>query len=399
MSDFLELIESVRADQADATRVFSGEGTALRAAGGKRDPRYPQKLRAFAEAFADAVHGGDRKSVYLLKEAMSTSDFPLLFGDVIDRSMLGKYREWAPVWPAYAVRRSVRDFRNVSEYDIVGGEAPLDLVPQGDEYPERKVDEARLQWSIRKYGAAMPFLWEAFINDDFQALADVPARFARAARRTEDKFATELHVDTNGPHAGVYTAGNLNIINVANGAATNNPALSIVGLQDGFNVLARATDTDGQPILIELVTLEVPPALEITALNIINAVQINVVEAGGVANQQLWAQNWMRNRLKLVVNPYLPIVAATANGNRSWFLHPTPSGDGGRPAFRMGFLQGHEEPEMFMKAPGAVRVGGGEISPFDGSFENDSIEYKVRYVLGGRSIDPKMTVASNGSGA
>lgn len=401
MDTFLELIESIRTEQSDAATVFRGEGTPIRSAIRKTDPRYLATLATFAEVFASVVTGGSFRDVYRFKEAMSTSDFPLLFGDVIDRSMLGKYREWAPTWPAYAGRRVVRDFRNVSEYDVTGGEAPLDIVPQGDEYPERAVSESRIQWRVQKRGAAMPFLWEAIVNDDFQALSDVPDRFARAARRTEDRVATELHVDANGPHATVYAAGNKNIINIANGAATNNPALSIVGLQDGFKVLAKQVDSDGQPIAIEMVTLEVPPSLEITAQNILNALQIEVVEAGGTANQKLIATNWMKNRLRLVVNPYIPLVAATANGATSWFLHATPAGDalGGRPAFRVGFLRGHEEPEMFMKAPNAVRVGGGDVSPMDGDYEHDEVGYKVRYVIGGVVIDPKMTAASNGSGA
>jgi hypothetical protein len=53
---------------------------------------------------------------------------------------------------------------------------------------------------------------------------------------------------------------------------------------------------------------------------------------------------------------------------------------------------------MFMKAPNAVRVGGGEVSPLDGDYEHDEVGYKVRYVIGGTVIDPKMTAASNGSG-
>lgn len=401
MDTFLELIESIRTEQSDAASVFKGEGLPIRGSRRKQDPRYMSQLATFAEVFANVVTGGGYRDVYLFREAMSTSDFPLLFGDVIDRAMLGKYREWAPTWPAYAGRRVVRDFRNVSEYDVTGGEAPLAIVKQGDEYPERALAEARTQWRVQKRGAAMPFLWEAIVNDDFQALADVPERFARAARRTEDRAATELHVDVNGPHASVYTAGFANIINAANGAATNNPVLSIVGLQDGFKVLSRKVDTDGQPIQIEMTTLEVPPALEITAMNILNALQIEVVEVGGTANQKLITANWMKNKLRLVVNPYIPLVASTANGHTSWFLHATPQGDalGGRPAFRIGFLRGHEEPEMFMKAPNAVRVGGGEVSPLDGDYEHDEVGYKVRYVLGGVVVDPKMTVASNGSAA
>jgi hypothetical protein len=42
--------------------------------------------------------------MHRLQEAMSTSDFPLLFGDIIDRSMLGRYREWPTVWAQLARR-------------------------------------------------------------------------------------------------------------------------------------------------------------------------------------------------------------------------------------------------------------------------------------------------------
>ncbi len=74
--------------------------------------------------------------------------------------------------------------------------------------------------------------------------------------------------------------------------------------------------------------------------------------------------------------------------------------DGGlRAPGRDAFLRGHEEPELFIKEPNARRVGGGPVDPMDGNFENDSIDYKVRHVLGVSRIDPKATVASNGSGS
>jgi hypothetical protein len=33
------------------------------------------------------------------------------------------------------------------------------------------------------------------------------------------------------------------------------------------------------------------------------------------------------------------------------------------------------------------------------SFENDTIDYKVRHVFGGTRVDPKMAVASTGTGS
>src|SRR5690606_28224989 len=137
------------------------------------------------------------------------------------------------------------------------------------------------------------------------------------------------------------------------------------------------------------------PALEVTARNILNATEILAATGGGDGNgnDQLRTANWMRNRVQLVVNPWLPIVDTTT-GNTAWYVFAAPSA--GRPAMEVGFLIGHESPELWMRTPDAVRVGGGTVAPEEGDFEHDAIRYRVRHVLGGTLMDPKMGVASKG---
>jgi len=96
-----------------------------------------------------------------------------------------------------------------------------------------------------------------------------------------------------------------------------------------------------------------------------------------------------------VVNPYIPVIATT-NGKTTWFVHANPNS--GRPAMEMGLLRGHEAPELFMKLQNQVRIGGGG-GAMDGSFEDDTIAYKVRHVFGGARVSGKSTVGSNGSGS
>lgn len=386
MPEFLEVIETIRAEEASVQRLFGGEGRSVRS--GQRSPEYAAKLAEAARFLADIYDG--RRPAYQLREAMTTSDFPLLFGDILDRQLLANYREAPATYRNYTRVATVPDFRTVKRFAIDGSEAVLTKVEQQAEYPESNLSETKYEYSVAKYGRRVPFAWEAIINDDLDALKDIPARLGRAARRTEEKFVTQLFVDTSGPHASFYTTGNKNKV-------TGNPVLSIAALQTAFQTLAAQTDADGEPILIDAVELVVPPALEVTALNILNAIQLEIVEAGGTSNQKVIAANWMRNRLRLNVNPYIPIVASTANGNTSWFLFASPSN--GRPALEIGFLRGHTEPEIFIKEPNARRVGAGVADPMAGDFDTDSIQYKVRHVLGGTRIDPKMTVASNGSGS
>ena len=389
MAEFLETIERIEASAASVQRLYGGEGQSIRSL--KSDsPEYMRKLAEAARLMADAMDG-KRLARWQFQEALGTSDFPLLFGDVLDRQLLASYREWPVSYPNYCAVKQVADFRTVKRFAIDGSEAVLATVNEQEEYPGSTLSETRYQYSVAKYGRRIPFSWEAMINDDLNALKDIPQRFARAARRTEERFVTDLLFDTNGPDATHFSVGNSNIV-------TSNPVLTIAGLQTAFTILAAQTDSDGEPIVIDSAELVVPPALEVVALNILNAVEIRVLTSGGGDSAQgLVATNWMKNRLRLNVNPYIPIVVTTGSrGDTTWLVVANPSS--ARPTVEIGFLRGHAEPEIFIKSPNAQRVGGGAAAPMDGDFDTDSIQYKVRHVLGGVLMDPKAAVGSNGSG-
>lgn len=384
MSEFLDLLETLKAEDASAQRLFGDAGTSIRRM--RRDsPTYKRALVEAAELVSGVYKG--RTPMYRLQEAMSTSDFPLLFGDILDRQLLGVYLEWPTIWPMVAKRETVRDFRTVSRFATDGAEAVLPEVPQGSEYPEASMSETRYQYAVKKYGRRVPFLWETFINDDLDGLRSTPERIAKAARMSEEKFATSLYTSAAGPNTTFFAAGNNNIV-------TGNPALSVAGLTTAFGVLWAQVDKDGNPVYTGQVRLVVPPALAITARNILNATQILAAAGGGVgtAGDQLTMNNWIAGLVAdVVVNPWLPIIE-TSNKN-SWFLFADPGV--GRPAVAMGFLRGNEQPALFVKASNAVRIGGGGLTAAeDGDFDTDGIAYKVRHVFGGVLMEPKAAVAS-----
>lgn len=391
--EFRETLETLRAEEADLRKLFGGDGRPAREA--RRMAGYKAKLGEALNFVAEVYEG--KRPMNHLKEALTTGDFPLLFADIIDREMLADYTATQKSWPLWAKRGSVPDFRLVSRFAIDGSEAVLAAVPQGDQYPESNLTDTVYQYRVGKYGRRIAFAWESMVNDDLDGLKSIPERMGRGAARAEEKFATGLIADTNGPHATMFSAGNKNQVILANGSALANPVLSIAGLQNAYTVLARQLDKDGEPIAIDAVTLVVPPALKVTAKNILMATEVWIIGdlGGGTANQQIHAENWMRNLTQLAVDSYLPIISTT-NGNTSWYLFASPTE--GRPAVEVGFLRGHENPETFVKLADAQLLGGGITDPMDGDFDTDSIQYKVRHVFGGTRLDPKMAVASNGTG-
>ena len=409
--DTLPEINSWDASEAATSTIYANEGSNLSAALRRRRSREtPKYRRAVLEAanLYRRVLRGDRRAALDFQEAMSTSDFPLLFGDILDRQILAKYQSQPVQWEAIAKRGRVRDFRTVKRFTIDGAETVLDEVGQLGEYPAAKLVEGKYEYSVTKKGRRLPLSWETLINDDLDAFAAIPDRMGNAARRSEEKFATSLYAAASGPNGTFFSNANKNVINATvlpgmTPAAPTNPPLSITALQYAMQVLDQQVDKDGDPIYIEGVTLVVPPALKVPAMNILNATEVITANGSGGAStdagrpDRLRVANWMTNGVKLIVNPWLPLISSTANGSSSWYLFADPAV--GRPAMEVGFLIGHELPEMFQKSPNAMRVGGGLVDPTEGDFDTDAIEWKVRHVFGGTLMDPKSAVASNGTNA
>ena len=389
---------------------------------------------------------GTRRDRLRFEEALTISDFPNLFGDVIDRAVLANYLETPYTWNQIAYASEVSDFRPVKRFRIDGGTGLLEntminpvptnpgtgtgtgpgfdssgnMIPisQGAQYPEDFLQDAEYTYRLSKYGKRMPFAWETFINDDLNALKDTPARFGRGARRSEEYYVTKLFAN----NTSFFSTANKNIVTntIVGDSGGNNPVLTITAIQRALIVMMQQLDTSGQPISVEAVTLVVPPSLKVVAQNILSSDYVWMADQGGTqqingANlsatvaQQLHAMNWAKNIVRLAVNYYLPL-CDTTHGHTGWYLFSNP--ESGRPAIEFGRLRGHTTPELFMKMPNSVAIGEGamgpgpgimpgttSMNPMEGDFDTDSVNYKVRHCFGGTTIDPIMAVYSNGSGS
>jgi hypothetical protein len=352
----------------------------------------PQHLQRVAEAAAlmGRVFKGDRRATLQVQELMSTSDFPKLFGDVLDRELMAQYEQITPVWQGFATRAQVNDFRPKHWLDLLGGRAELDPVSEGAEYKARGLTDNEYQLTVGKYGARLPLTWEMMINDDLGAFQTAPQRLAQAARDTEDKLATRLYAGATGPVSAFFTAS---------GGTVDNKALTIDTLSAALTTVATRRDSDNRPIMINAYVLVVPPALEVYAHNIVNATLIRLRNDASSSSQarDIEVTNWLAGKVTIVSNPWLPIIDTSgsgANAGKTWYLFPAPSTP--RPALVMGFLRGYETPDLRVKADTGMRVGGGNVPAEEGSFDNDDIQYRIRHVTGGTTLDPIAAYASVG---
>jgi len=344
----------------------------------KRPEGWETRLKETVDLLTNAKGLKEHEREYLIKEALTTSDFPYLFGDVLDRQVLAAYKAVDPVWKAFVRQSTVKDFKTAYRFAITGGDQYLAEVGEKGEYLASERNEAKYEIAVKKYGRQFDISWETLINDDLGALTDTPRRFGMAATRTEHRIVTGLYAD----NATLYqTAG-------GQGNRSTN-ALTIANLETALETMAAMTDANGEPIMNRAKYLVVPPALEMTARQILtSATKMWVESAGGAATPYPTTNVVSQMGLQLIVDPYLPVIDTTGSGATGWYLFADPKDIA---ALEVARLRGHERPEICMKASDKVKVGGGLLSPFEGDFATDNVFYRVRHVFGGTTLDFRAT--------
>lgn len=365
-------------------------GYARRMASEAHRTRVAAVMRLFQEAmrgdryaqleFHDLMRGSLTRPA---REAMSTSDFPILFGDALNRALARRYAAAQPVWQRFAARQVVADFRPSKIIDFMGAGGVLDRVPEYGEYPARAFEESEFTTTLAKYGDRLQWSWEMQVNDDLGAFDTAPQALTRGATSTEDYVATSVLCDAAGPNSALF-------------ASVDNKPLTRDNLEAAYQSIADVVDEDGNPIDIGDPVLVVPQALSLTAANIVNTTEFQSQTGNGNGQvRSLVSGNGLTVTPQIVVNRWLTAINKDAKAKATWYLLPDPNGI--RPAVYETFLRGHETPDLRVKADAGMRLGGGQIDPSEGSFERDDVQYRIRHVVGGNVGFTDAAYASTGS--
>jgi hypothetical protein len=363
--------------------------------------RNAQKVpEAAMAATLDLIMNKDRLSKRMhearLEEAITTADFPYLFGQVIDRQLLANYKAVYADWKTYVKMSTVPDFNTVRREKLTGGDNTLAEVPEKGEYQPVKPTNCRYTYAVKKYGRQFDISWESLINDSLGAFNDIPTRFATAALRSEARFVTGLYAASTGDgNAALYGSS----LSDCGQSVTNLGVLplTIQNLETTMELMAAQTDPNGEPIGVMGKHLVVPPSLEFTARSIMTSTMKMWTYGGddeAAPVPQAMSNVVPQMGLQLHVDPFLPIIDTT-HGTTAWYLFADPSQGA---ALEFSYLRGYESPEVVMKASNKVAVGGGTLaSPFSGDFETDNVMYRVRHVFGGAPMDPRYTYLQSGA--
>lgn len=343
-----------------------------RAAAGITEADIADAARLFGLAW-----GGNRRARTAVDEALTTSDlFVGVTGEVFDRELRSEYAVNPVQWSKFAARTLVNDFRPKELVDLLGGRGVLGSVPERSHYPIATQTNSKIAISVGKYGEQFGYTFEARRNDRLNELQRLPMGFADKARRTEDSvsLAAMASVLTGAPNTAFFKPANQNIYT---GAFTAD------NVQAALTALRSKRDTDGNLMTAPRLKVVVGPALEFAANRMFTATEFRTT----TGSLEVVERNPLQGTAYDVV-ANLPGAA--------WYVIADPSSP--RPVFYAAFLTGEEVPDLRVKKDQGARPGGGDVPVDGGSFDDDTIWWRVRHITGGAAADPTYSLASDGTG-
>lgn len=324
------------------------------------DDFFEGKVRSLKAAYINFtgdtdVTGRLSASATRMRASVDSTTFALALGDSMTRRMVAEYNA-APMsdWRKIASVVPLVDFRT-NRRDRVGGYGDIPAVAQGAPYAAlTSPTNEEATYSATKRGGTEDVTIEAIKNDDVGAVRRIPQKLARAAARTLYKFVFDFLAanPTIYDSTALFTTGHGNL---ATGALT---ATTLAARRQAM--LKKTELNSGQ-------VLGIPPKYAIVPVDL-DKTMYDLVAAPRNSDFNPTGADYTRTlQMEMIVVPYW-------TDTNDWYLAAALADI---PGIEVGFLDGKEEPELFVQ----------DLPNVGSMFSNDKLTYKLRHIYGGSVLD------------
>lgn len=288
----------------------------------------------------------------LREAAIDSATFAQVLGDAITRRALAEYREQNQydAWRQIANVVPVGDFRT-QHRTRWGGFGDLPAVLEGADYADGAVPEDdEATYKAGKVGRLAYITMEAVRNDDVGLIRQIPTKLGSAAKRTLSKFVFDF-IRSNPV---IYDGKALFHVDHGN---LGTAALSAAAWSAARLAMMQQTEAgSGARLSIPPRFLLVPAELEETAF-------------------ELFKNRGTNNDPNFVMSTAPTVVPVWYWTDVNDFAVAAAPSD--IPSIEIGFLDGREEPEIFVQ----------DVPTVGSLFASDKITYKIRHIYGGAVTD------------
>ena len=294
----------------------------------------------------------------------TTSDFAVLFENVMYKLLLGAYAVTPDTWSRICKVETVADFRASNRFRT-GALGSLSALNQQGEFRNISIpDGQKTSISVATKGAVIALSRQAIVNDDMGALSNLATELGRSARRGIEEDFYALLAENSGLGPTMDDSQPFFHANRANVNATGS-SLSVAGLDADRVVMAQQKDINSKEYLdLRPSILLVPVGLGGDA-RVLNDAQYDH------DSTKLQKPNKVRGLFRDIVD------TPRLSGNRRYlFADPSVA-----PAFVVAFLEGQGQSPVLESQEG---------------FRVDGTEWKVRFDYKVQEFDPKGAVTNAG---
>lgn len=306
-------------------------------------------LRAAGKSGGSGGWMGGRAAQAVTMALHSTSDFPLVLGNTVNRLMVEMYQAAMSGLKQVSRERLAADFRPVQGLRA-SGSLEFSKVSEGGEFSYGTVQEAGETVSAATFGRVLGVSRQAIVNDDLGLFESIARMLGEGAAQCEGKAFVGLLNSNSG--AGPTMSDGQPLFHSTHGnVAGSGAALGVLTLSAARTAMRRQTDLAGSPINVTPTYLIVPPELETVAEQVL--AEITAMDVAEV--------NPFSGKLTLVVDPYL-------TSQTRWYVASPP----GRPEGLVHvYLDGAPGPQVFTQE----------------GFEVDGMKFKGRLDFGCAFMD------------
>lgn len=359
---------------------------------------------------------GDRLAQARLKEAVTSDQLAPMFVKAANVRFQEYFDAHETIWDKIATKELLTDFRPASllslkpdattaPIDNGGYQHPVGTLPHVPEltpYPTMSYSADGAFITTAKHGARIQFSFESFINDEWNVISRFPKDAAALAARTEDLLVLLQLFDpaTKSLRKDVFNTTNKTEFRVdglpdeitggASGLGTSgkNHELSFdVIVAARFQALATLRDGHSTYVPEGFVLVTNPALAEVAK----GYTQINEIRV----------QNGKRTEIK--GNPLKDLEVVTSDlisvvgGEKAWVLLPKGGRANGKTVLAKTGMLGREAPELRIHNKTGQMIGGGDVNPYEGSFDNDDVEVRIRQIAGAGIVRYDGIIGSTGN--
>ncbi|WP_414832202.1 prohead protease/major capsid protein fusion protein [Afifella sp. YEN Y35] len=288
----------------------------------------------------------------------STSDFPIILGNQINRTLRRAYETAPRTYQRIARRATATDFRPIIRADI-GANPRLLKVGEHGEFERGTIGEGKESYALDTFGRIIGVTRRVLVDDDLSAFDRIPSSWGIAASALENEIVWALITNnvTMGDGKALFHAdhGNLASSGAIFSVDTVGAARTAMRLQR-TRAPGGKRGEKGYLIPIQPNLLVVPAALETKAMQFVSPIVVPTADAD---------VNPFKSTLDVLAEPLLDETSTAA-----WYLAADP-GRSGVDTLEYAYLDGQEG--VYTE----TRMG----------FDVDGVEFKARLDFGAGAMD------------